>query len=89
MKVQELNPYDHWVSEVDADGYWHETNPLPIDEWRCTGCSAEVGYTTFETNESTGMGWKLTWIPLGSDPLKADATRFCEDCAQDHQVVEA
>lgn len=88
MRVTEVNPYDHWTSVADEDGYWHEENPLPVDEWTCSGCQRPVGYVTYDTAESTGLTWTQTWIPVGSDLLAADATRLCEDCAQDHEEVE-
>lgn len=88
VRVVEVNPYDYLISEVDADGYWHETNTLPLDEWRCSSCEAHIGYVTYDTAESTSMSWRQMWIPVGSDPREESTTRYCEDCAQDHQIVE-
>lgn len=88
MRVVEVNPYDYRTSEMDADGYWHEEDTLPVDEWKCSTCSAPIGWQLHETPFATNLGWTQVWTPVGSDPRPDDATRLCEDCTQDHEEVE-
>lgn len=74
-----VDPTAHTIDAVDEFGNMYPHDLLPWDAWVCAECATHVGYTTYDTADSTGLAWREAYAD--GDPT-APGTRFlCADCA--------
>lgn len=73
-----VDPTAHTIDAVDEFDNAYPRDLLPIDWWNCHECGNPIGYTTYDTADSTGLTWKEAHAD--GDPT-AEGTHFlCADC---------